>query len=351
MIYIHIPFCKAICSYCDFYHTASLAKKGEVVDAIVNEIERRGDFVGSPIRTIYFGGGTPSVLTPSEVGLIIDKIKSVWSLDIKEVTFEANPEDITTDYVKQLKVLGVNRLSMGVQSFCDEHLKIFNRRHDSEQAVRAVEIARQAGIENISIDLIYGMPFLTIEQWRENLKRAVELHVEHISAYHLTIEEKTVLGKRGLKPVADEVSQQHYKILCKTLSEAGFEHYEISNFAKPNRRAIHNSAYWNGTHYLGLGPSAHSYNGKIRHWNVASNLKYLAGDVGESEILTADDIYNERILTSLRTSDGMQGLDKELIMRATKFIENGDLVLQNNKLTIPEDRWLISDYIISQLFR
>lgn len=351
MIYIHIPFCKAICSYCDFYHTASLAKKDEVVDAIINEIGRRGDFVGSPIRTIYFGGGTPSVLSPSEVGVILDKIASIWKLDIQEITFEANPEDITVDYVKQLKLLGINRLSMGVQSFCDDHLKTFNRRHDAAQAVLAVEIARQAGIDNVSIDLIYGMPFLTIEQWRENLQRAIELDVEHISAYHLTIEEKTVFGKRGLKPVADEVSQQHYDILCQTLHEAGFEHYEISNFAKPTRRAIHNSAYWHGTHYLGIGPSAHSYNGKIRHWNVASNLKYLAGDLGESEILTPDDIYNERILTALRISDGLQDPDQELLVRAERFIQNGDLVLQNNRLTMPEDRWLISDYIIAQLFK
>lgn len=350
MLYIHIPFCKSICSYCDFYHTSSLIQVESVVNKIVDELTLRHDFIGDSIKTIYFGGGTPSVLNATQIGKILDKVSQLWQLDLVEVTFEANPEDITFEYAVALRQLGINRLSMGVQSFCDEHLTLFNRRHTSARAIEAILDARRAGFENISIDLIYGMPFMTIEQWQSNIDKAIECDVEHISAYHLTIEPKTVFGKKKMQSVDDETSQQHYDMLCKSLQEAGYEHYEISNFAKSNLRAVHNSGYWRGVHYLGVGPSAHSYDGATRHWNVSSNKLYLEGNVGETEILSETDIKNEQIMISLRTSDGLAAPDGAILKRAKRFLNSGDMEYCDGVLRIPENRWLVSDYIISELF-
>lgn len=325
-------------------------RKPEIVEAILLELNNRSKYIQSPVRTIYFGGGTPSVLEIADVERIINEIKRLWECQLDEVTFEANPDDISVEYVEALKSLGVNRISLGIQSFVDDHLRLFNRRHTANQAITAVETIRKAGIENVSIDLIYGMPFLSPQQWKYNIEQAINLDVEHISAYHLTIEKMTAFGKQAMLPVDDKTSQLHYDILCEKLCEAGFEHYEISNFAKTGRRSIHNWAYWRGISYLGVGPSAHSFDGVNRYANVASNAAYLRGVEGQLDVLSECDRYNEKIMVALRTADGFANPDDELLTRARKFIETSALIYVDNRLQIPEKSWLISDYIISELF-
>ncbi|MEG1954625.1 MAG: radical SAM family heme chaperone HemW [Mucinivorans sp.] len=350
-IYIHIPFCRQICNYCDFYHSASLSNKEAMVERIMSELTERHSEIDIP-RTLYFGGGTPSVLSTTEVVNFVKLVRHLWGVvDFEEVTLEANPDDLTPEYIWGLKEAGVNRLSIGIQSFNDDHLALMNRRHSAEQASKAVSNAQKIGFKNITIDLIYGLPFMTVDQWQQNLDKAIGLGVQHISAYHLTIEEKTIFGKRALKPVAEEVSELHFNMLRKSLCSHGFDHYEISNFALPGHRSCHNSAYWDGTSYLGVGPSAHSYDGKKRQWNVASNRLYLAGAPRDSEILSPRDKYNERIMTSLRTTKGLDiNGDADIMNRAQLFLSSGDLFLEQGFLKIPPERFLISDYIISELF-
>lgn len=350
MLYVHIPFCRQICSYCDFHHSASLLRRDEMLRAIENEIRERQSYV-SKVRTLYFGGGTPSVCSVEQIGSIVELVQELWCVEsFDEVTLEANPEDLTPDYLAGLRSVGVDRLSIGIQSFCDEHLERMNRRHTGEQAVRAVRDAQAAGFQNITIDLIYGLPWLSEQQWQSNIERALTLGVQHISAYHLTIEPKTTLGKQRLQPVPDEVSERHFEILHRRLCEAGFEHYEVSNFALPGRRAVHNSGYWHGVPYLGVGPSAHSYDGSShRHWNVSSNKLYLEGDRGEGETLTATDRHNEYLMTRLRTSDGFSVGEYEELF-STKLVEVQGLIVENGRARIAASDFLISDSIISSLF-
>lgn len=369
-LYVHIPFCKNKCHYCDFYSVASKALLTDVVAAIQKEVELRRGFFESEggvkaLKTVYFGGGTPSILPLRALESIITRIGDTWDLScVDEFTLEANPEDITAEYADELSRLGVNRLSIGVQSFSDDILHYINRNHSAETAVSAVRNAQRAGIKNITIDLMYGIPGMTTDDLRRSLDMTLSLDVRHISAYHLGIEDGTVFGnrlRRGLiKTVDQQVSSTHYTMVCDRLREAGYEHYEISNFALPGYRAEHNSAYWSGEPYLGLGPSAHSFNGIERSFNHANNRKYLDGmdnnNFFESEVLTDKDRMNEYIMTRLRTYDGISLADLESMSTGLncdiikKYLNTKNLVESGGYLRIPENRWLISDIIISDLF-
>lgn len=362
-VYIHIPFCRQICRYCDFHHSASLARKPEMLEAIGHELSaRQNEIASGSVRTLYFGGGTPSVCTPEEIGSFVRQVRELWEVDaFEEVTLEANPDDLSPEYVTGVRAAGVDRLSIGIQSFHDAHLERMNRRHTAQAAVEAVRNARSAGFGNITIDLIYGLPWMTPEEWQYNLDRAVALGVQHISAYHLTIEPRTVFGKQGLQPVDEAVSEQHFAMLRETLLMAGFEHYEVSNFALPGFRARHNSAYWYGEPYLGAGPSAHSYDGAGRRsWNVASNKLYLEGASREAEQLTKTDLLNEYLMTRLRTADGISpdyigehfGVSEaaRIAARCRDFVASGDMRRTPEGFAIPPERFLVSDFLIAELF-
>lgn len=362
-LYIHIPFCKKLCGYCDFFKTISLAKKSEVLARIAEEMRERAPMLAdTSLKTIYFGGGTPTVCTPEELGCLLRTAEAIFDCSqVEEVTVEANPDDLTDEYLAGLRKVGVNRLSIGIQSFRNEDLQMMNRRHNASQAIEAVQRARKAGFENISIDLIYGLPTATLEEWRDNVSQAIALGVEHISAYHLTIEENTLFGKKGVTTAPEELSDKEYEALCEMLHKAGYEHYEISNFALPTRRSRHNSAYWRGTPYLGLGPGAHSFDGKsTRSWNPASLKTYLEGAPAECENLSYTERYEEVVMVSLRTVEGVDlvaleaqfGREKVayFIHRAEPFLRCGILTQKGQNIAFEEPHWLISDGVIAELF-
>ncbi len=356
MLYFHIPFCRTICHYCDFFHTATQKFRPALVERMLEELEERAGYLKSPPQTIYFGGGTPSAVPLEDIARLMERARKLFSLeDLRECTIECNPDDITPDYARGLIELGFDRVSLGVQSFNDEHLRLMNRRHTASGALEAVQTLREAGFSNITIDLIYALPFMSEAQWKENLRQAIELGVQHISAYHLTIESGTQFAREGMQAVDDHVSEHHFAMLREELVGAGYEHYEVSNFALPGFRAQHNSGYWKGKHYLGIGPSAHSYDGSSRLWNVSSIKGYIAGEQAGQEILNSKDLYNERLMVSLRCAEGYGfSQDDALMERASSFIASGDLVLesceQGFSLRIPPQRFLVSDYIISSLF-
>ena len=330
---------------------------------IAEEMAERAPMLeGTTLKTIYFGGGTPTVCTPEELGALLRSAERVFDCSaVEEVTVEANPDDLTEEYLAALRGQGVNRLSIGIQSFRDEDLLMMNRRHDAAGAVAAVERARKAGFDNISIDLIYGLPEATLEEWEWNVRRAVALGVEHISAYHLTIEESTIFGKRGVTTAPEELSDKEYESLCRILKEAGYEHYEISNFALPERRSQHNSAYWRGTPYLGLGAGAHSFDGlRTRSWNSPTVGGYLKGDSAESETLSDSERYEEVVMVSLRTAEGVDlsaleaqfGAEKRGYFEraAEPFLERKILMKKGENVAFAEESWLISDSVIAELF-
>ena len=362
-LYIHIPFCKKLCGYCDFYKTMSLAKKSEVLVALAEEMRVRASMLeGTVLKTIYFGGGTPTVCSPEELGALLGCAREVFDCsEVEEITVEANPDDLSEEYLTGLHKQGVNRLSIGIQSFRDEDLRMMNRRHTAEEAVEAVKRARRAGFDNISIDLIYGLPTATLDDWREIVARAISLGVEHISAYHLTIEENTLFGKKGVLTAPEELSDEEYGVLCEMLRAAGYEHYEISNFALSEKRSKHNSAYWRGTPYLGLGPGAHSFDGKTtRSWNLPSVSKYLEGCALESETLSTTERYEEVVMVSLRTAEGVDlealeeqfGADKRAYFehQSEPFVRRGILQKTGQKIAFSQEHWLISDSVIADLF-
>ncbi len=311
-IYIHIPFCKQACTYCDFHFSTNTASKSLLVGALAKEIVLRKNYITQePIKSIYFGGGTPSLLSAAELSVILGTIHERFSVDAgAEITLEANPDDITSTGLRSWRELGINRLSIGLQSFNEEELKWMNRAHTADESVSSVKMAQDAGFSNISIDLIYGSRFQSLSSWEKTLVRAAELNTTHISSYNLTIEEKTALGAHNRKgkepPVSDELSQQQFLMMSEFLQSAGFVHYEISNFGKPGFFAVHNSNYWLRKNYLGLGPSAHSYNGFSRQWNVRNNAIYIKAlnegtSFYENEELSPKDQFNEYVLTRLRT--------------------------------------------------
>ncbi|MDR2935816.1 MAG: radical SAM family heme chaperone HemW [Rikenellaceae bacterium] len=370
-IYIHIPFCRQRCTYCDFHSDTRTEQRGPMLKTLLHEMGSRcSELAGHTVETLYIGGGTPSLYTPKDVNLLIQSIKEMFGVEIfEELTLEANPDDLTDAYLEGLRKTPVNRLSLGVQSFDDRILQFFNRRHDSGDALEAVARAKAHGYENLSVDLIYGIPGQSETGWAGDLDRFFTLDVPHLSAYHLTIEEGTPLGrrtKRGeLRPVADEVSEHHYEILREKAAEAGYLHYEISNFARPGHEAVHNSSYWSGAPYLGIGPSAHSFDGqRRRRWNVSDNGRYLAaaaGDFFEEEALTDTDRFNEWLMTGLRTA---AGIDPEILTvrfgtewvgewlaAAEPFFDRGQLVREGKNIRIPAEKFLLADTVISALFR
>lgn len=366
-LYIHIPFCRQICSYCDFYRIGAVDNVFHIPPILCQEMEQRSNYlVDRDITSIYFGGGTPSLLHPAQIEMIIDKARELFNCSgVDEITIEANPDDITEEYVSQLVETSVNRVSLGVQSFDDDALRLMNRRHDGRQAERAVALLRGAGIRNISVDIIFGIDGYGGRALDDTLRRAIALDVEHISAYHLTIEPNTRLGllaRRGeYTPVGEDLSEAEFAAVHKAFTDAGYEHYEVSNFAKRGYRAKHNSAYWRGVEYLGLGPGAHSFSGDNRRWCISTVKEYLAGIFRyDEEVLHASEHLNEYVMTSLRTAEGIN-LDhiadcygeahSERIRRAAAvWLDSGILVLEKAYLRIPPEHFLLSDAVIEALF-
>ncbi|MFI3292272.1 MAG: radical SAM family heme chaperone HemW [Rikenellaceae bacterium] len=367
-LYLHIPFCRRVCGYCDFFRSVDSSKMSQVVDGMMMELETEHDFLGDrTIDTIYFGGGTPSLLSAEQVRGFLLRIGDLYDISrVKEITLEANPDDLTTQYLEELRAAGINRLSIGIQSFDDTELKFMNRRHSSQQAIDAVRRAREAGFDNIAIDLIFGVSGFGAEVLQRSIDMALELDVEHIAAYHLTIEPNTLFGRRvergELCEVSEDVTDAEYALLHERLTEAGYEHYEISNYAKVGRRSRHNSSYWRGMEYLGVGAGAHSFNGRVRRWAVDSIDRYLMGreERYESEVLTLDDRRNEMVMTSLRCVEGLdlttfaeefgeESLDN-LQRGAQKWIEQGKLVECDGYIRILPQYFMVSDMIIESLF-
>lgn len=369
-LYIHVPFCAKRCLYCDFFSNTEMKYKEPYVTALIRELEIRKDYIGNePLETIYFGGGTPSQLQATDFERIFDAIQRLFDTSsCKEVTLEANPDDMTPEYVTGLRRFPFNRISMGVQSFKAEDLRFLNRRHDREQALRAVELCKENDLANISIDLIYGLPGQTLKEWESNLDVAIRLDIPHISAYHLIYEEGTALYKLKeagkISPVEEEVSVSLFTSLIDRLTANGYLHYEISNFARPGMISRHNSSYWTGKKYLGAGPSAHSYNGESRQWNVSSLPAYIRGiESGSPEVeveeLDINTRYNDFIITGLRTMWGVNlteiqgqfGNDKLIYCQkqAAPYLKQGLLIEKDATLTLSRNGIFISDSIMSDL--
>ena len=373
-IYLHIPFCKQACHYCDFHFSTSLAKKEELVKAIAKELTLRKNEVSTPIETIYFGGGTPSLLSIDELQFLITVISETFDvIDNPEITLEANPDDlmplVTSETIfEQYRSIGINRLSIGIQSFYEDDLKLMNRAHNAKEAVACLSEATRF-FDNITIDLIYGIPKMSNDKWLSNLETALSFGVNHISSYALTVEPKTALEnfiKKGvIEAPKDDITHEHFQLLVKTLETNGFVHYELSNFGKPNYFSKHNTSYWLGKSYLGVGPSAHSFNGLERSWNVANNAQYIKR-INENSLpitrekLTVNDRFNEYIMTGLRTIYGvsLHKIEKEfgtiiyqkLLSTIEKHIEQELLVVENNRLLTTNKGKFLCDGIASDLF-
>lgn len=372
MIYLHIPFCKQKCSYCNFHFSTSFNLKDEMLLAIKKEIGlRKNELDNKKLKSLYFGGGTPSVLAVDEIKSLIDEIQKYFSFDENiEITLESNPDDLNKNFLKELSQTEFNRLSIGTQSFFDNDLKLMNRAHNASEAESSIKRAQDFGLENISIDLIYGSPTSNFQIWKDNLYKTIELQVPHVSSYALTVETKTALEKwiekgKVNSPEESEQNQEFY-YMKDFLKDNGFDHYEISNFGKPGFHSKHNSAYWKSEPYLGIGPSAHSYDGHLeRSWNIANNpiyIKKLNGNIlpKETEILSEKDRFNEMIMIGLRTIWGVdldkinQTFSSQIIDYLNQEIktkqENGILTIENNHLKIPEKNWFLADGIASDLF-
>ncbi len=368
-IYLHIPFCKQACHYCNFHFTTSLHYKDDVVAAISKEAVLQKEYTGKGIiETIYFGGGTPSLLDKDDLEQILQTLHMHFPVDANaEITLEANPDDITAKKLQDWKAVGINRLSMGVQSFFEEDLQWMNRAHHANEALSSIKLALDY-FDNITIDLIYGSPGLTNEKWKENVKTAIQLGIPHLSCYALTVEPKTPLDKLiRLQQKADvdpDAQSAQFLLLMEWMAAAGYEHYEISNFAKPGWRSKHNSAYWQGKTYLGLGPAAHSFNGHERQWNVSNNNLYVAaiqkGELPiEKETLTPDQQLNEYVMTALRTMEGIQlnildekhGVDAIAFRKkAAGYIHTGHITEKNGCLILTNEGKLLADGIAASLF-
>lgn len=370
-IYIHVPFCKTRCIYCDFFTRTNTVLKSPYVDALCKEISLRKDYLNEEesINTIYFGGGTPSQLNEKELSNILNSIKDNFEINHDaEITLEANPDDLTPAYLDMLIRLGFNRLSMGVQSFDDNMLKFLNRRHSAQRAIEAVQMSQKAGFSNISIDLMYGLPEQDMPLWKTSIDQAIELNIQHISAYHLIYEKGTKLyrlqEKGNVKAIDEDISHDMFAVLIEKLNEAGFMHYEISNFAKDSLISQHNSSYWLGANYLGLGPAAHSYNTQNRSWNISSIPKYIDAINNNSPSVEIEELdlktrYNDLVLTGLRT---MWGVNKETLKvefgdnlrhyferNIQKYIESKDVLFDSISYKIAPKGIFISDSIMSDL--
>jgi len=369
-IYIHIPFCKKACHYCDFHFSTSLKYADEMVESICKEIKMKKDRISGQVGSIYFGGGTPSILSQAALQKIFDAINQTFSVDAgAEITIEANPDDLTAQKLKELKQLPVNRFSVGIQSFFNEDLIWMNRAHHAQEAEDCIKRSQDAGFENLTLDLIYGYPLLTDDKWLSNIYKVIDLQVPHISAYALTVEPKTALA-HAIKhqkqvPVSDHQSAAQFVILMDKLIEAGFDHYEISNFAKPGNYAIHNTNYWKGVDYIGIGPSAHGFDGLNRYMNPANNAIYMeklkSNKLPEIiEELSVNDRFNEYIMTSLRTMWGIDlgkinsdfGKDffDETKYNLRGFQDKNWIITDGDKIKLSQNGKLFADHIASELF-
>ena len=369
-IYIHIPFCKQACHYCDFHFSTSMKKKDQLIFALAKEMElRKDEFKNITVETIYFGGGTPSVLSADELQYLIDSVYLNYKvIDNPEITLEANPDDLNEDVIKALAKSPINRLSIGIQSFFEKDLKLMNRAHNAIEAKRCLQLATQY-FDNISLDLIYGIPNSTNAEWLENIQTALSFGVPHISSYALTVEPKTALAsfiaKGVIDNVDDDLAHEQFHILIEALDQAGFDHYELSNFGKKGFYSKNNTAYWLGKSYLGIGPSAHSFNGNERAWNVKNNSIYITkinqGELPlEVEVLTLNDKYNEFVMTGLRTIWGVSLTEVEkqfgkpfleyLLQQANQYVTKQMLYIEDNNLKTTKTGKFLSDGIASDLF-
>lgn len=373
-IYIHVPFCESRCAYCDFYSTTLMRHRSAYVDTVCRELQLRlPELQGAPIETIYLGGGTPSTLTIEELSSILTSLRnfhlSSFNFQLAEITLEANPDDLTEEYVQGLRTLPFNRVSIGIQSFHDRTLRLVGRRHTAQEAIEAVHRCQRMGLTNISIDLMYGLPGETLDDWVYSLDQAIALGVPHISAYHLTYEEGTRLWRmkeQGIvSPIDEEQSIRAFELLREKLLAAGYEHYEISNFALPGYHSRHNSSYWQGIPYIGIGPGAHSYDGTDRRWNLSSLTDYIATPDGEDvphevEHLTTEERYDERIITELRTARGIdltslladfgERYHTHCLRCATPYINRGQLIrTADNHLHLTPESIFISDAVMRDL--
>ena len=370
-IYLHIPFCKQACTYCNFHFTTSLRYKDDLVKALAKEAEAEKAYLGGEtVQTVYFGGGTPSLLRPEELDFILDHLFKLFPVAPgAEITLEANPDDVSKEAVTAWRSLGINRLSIGIQSFFEEELRWMNRAHNADQAKNCIENSYAAGIDNLSIDLIYGSPLLNDAMWEQNVQTAINYGIKHLSCYALTVEEKTPLHKnislqKSIDVDSDKQARQFLQLM-QWLRSAGYEHYEVSNFARSGYRSQHNSSYWKGLPYLGLGPSAHSFNGRERRWNVANNNLYIksvnsGAPQREWESLTPSQQLNETIMISLRTTEGInlakikddwgekekQRLQKDL----SKYIQNGLVTITGQHAQLTDEGMLRADGIAADLF-
>ncbi len=370
-IYIHIPFCRKACRYCDFFFSVSLQYMDSFVDTLVEEIRQKGEVnPGRSLETLYLGGGTPSLLSSFHLEKIVDTIHRYHTFrENPEWTMECNPDDLDISTVRKLRQMGFNRLSIGIQSFHERDLKIMSRSHNAGQAEASVKLAASSGFENLTIDLIYGIPGQTSAEWEENIEKALSLPLSHLSAYHLTFEPGTVFDhwrKKGrIAPVPEEESVYQYRILRKKLVPAGFEHYELSNFGHNGKVSEHNMLYWSGKPYLGLGPSAHSFDGERRSWNISSLKEYLervasGKETGETEHLSTREKYHDYLITSLRTRWGADPTYIEIAYgkqfrnhfekQAQQFLNRGSMFGIEGRVAIDPERWLITDHILRALF-
>ena len=371
-IYIHIPFCKQACNYCDFHFSTSLKMKTSFIEALLLEIElRRSVFEDTTIDSIYLGGGTPSILDLTEIQLIFNKLHENFTISpTAEITLEANPDDLSFEKIQELKSTPINRLSIGIQSFRDEDLIYMNRAHNAAEAMSSIRMCKEAGFHNLTIDLIYGTPGMDEKAWLFNLKTAFELDIPHISSYALTVEEQTALHYQILKNKTPDVDEQesalHFEILMREMTANGYEQYEISNFCKPNAYSRHNSSYWKKDNYLGLGPSAHSFLGNKRLWNVSNNRKYInalnEGEIPfEEECLSVSDRYNEYVMTSLRTKWGcsLEQIEKDFsvdfanhfMAEIEPYLSNDNVSLKSGIYSLTASGKLLADRIASDLFK
>lgn len=371
-IYLHIPFCKKACTYCDFHFSTSTKYQDALIKAMVNEVHLRRNELNETIHSIYFGGGTPSLLNKQQLNQLLAAINSCFTVNENaEITLETNPDDMQAGKMEQWIEAGVNRLSVGIQSFTDCHLQWMNRTHTAQESLNCLNLAKKIGFEHFSIDLIYGLPKLSNQEWINTLQQAFTLNINHLSAYCLTLEANTAfhhqVNKGITQPLPDELQSEQFNILHEQLNAHGWEHYEISNACKPGNQALHNTAYWQGKPYLGIGPSAHSFNGEnIRSWNIAHNTRYLKAlekntRLFEQENLNTNNLYNEYLMTGLRTSRGVSlteiqkkwGIDllNEQKSHIERYQKKGWLRHQNNVLTLSASGWLFADHIASELFK
>ena len=370
-LYFHFPFCKQACHYCNFHFSTAIKSKDLIWDAMIKELQLRSDEVKSPLESIYFGGGSPSLISPEKINSLLKKIKNQFSvLNTVEITLEVNPDDVTKNYLIELKQAGINRLSLGTQSFFDEDLKLMNRAHNSDQAIEALENVTNQ-FQNFSIDLIYGMPNSNITSWEKNIQRALKFNPPHISAYALTVEKKTVLydqiKNKKIELISDEEVKEQYDLLVLKMNTLGFVNYEFSNFGRPGFFSINNQNYWNGKSYIGIGPSAHSYDGDVlRSWNISNNQLYVksisSGELNFKKAkLSSKDLYNEYIMTGLRKIEGLslsyvkikfgKPYAEYLEAQVDKNLKSRNFYWDGDYLKISQKAKFLTDGLAADLFR